>query len=156
MALDTLIDLRDVVVSTIDREGNPASRIIDMMFREEDEVLQKIYEKNPSFGELFPADGETKNMEFFSIYKGKGELFDLSGERVKMQRVRFDSGGEEVSPAGCTITDVCINCGKCERVCPFEAISKKEHYEINRTYCDECGICNHVCPVDAIELPTGL
>ena len=51
------------------------------------------------------------------------------------------------------MTDACIFCGKCEAVCPQNAIrvTKKEHH-INRRLCDACGICVSTCPVGALEI----
>ncbi len=201
MAWDTIMEEKETVISTMDKDGFPASRIVDIMFQQEDglffltctvkpfyfelmksekialtvmtknflqvrikgyckkvedSMLKKIYEKNPSFQDLFPQNDSVKNMEVFKVYKGKGELFDLSDEFQKMQRARFSFGEMQVNNAGCVITDTCINCGKCEKACPFGAISKEEHYRINPIQCDECGICYQVCPVNAIRLPSGL
>lgn len=51
------------------------------------------------------------------------------------------------------ITEACVLCGKCEAVCPHNAIrvTKKEHH-INRCLCDACGICVSTCPVGALEI----
>ena len=50
-----------------------------------------------------------------------------------------------------TITEKCIGCGACERVCPVDCISgerKQQHY-IDYNRCTHCGQCVSVCPVDA-------
>lgn len=52
------------------------------------------------------------------------------------------------------VTDVCINCGACEPVCPVEAISEDTatgKRKIDADKCLDCGACQGVCPVDAIE-----
>lgn len=62
-------------------------------------------------------------------------------------------------PAGvCThltrfeITDRCIGCGTCKKICPVSAISgmPKEHHEIDQKKCIKCGSCHEACPVAAI------
>lgn len=62
-------------------------------------------------------------------------------------------------PAGvCTalleffITDKCIGCTKCSRVCPVTAISGKvkEKHIIDTDKCIKCGACMDACPVNAI------
>ncbi len=50
-----------------------------------------------------------------------------------------------------TITDKCVNCGKCEEVCPVQAISKGEKtYVIDADTCVSCGQCAEECPSQAI------
>lgn len=44
---------------------------------------------------------------------------------------------------------LCIKCGKCEKVCRFDAI---EALKINPFLCEGCGTCSLVCPTDAIKL----
>jgi len=54
------------------------------------------------------------------------------------------------------ITEACVNCGACERMCPSGGISEGESiYVIDASLCSECvGFhhtqqCARVCPVDA-------
>ena len=50
------------------------------------------------------------------------------------------------------ITDECIGCTKCTKVCPTSCISgkKKELHQINQKKCIKCGACVETCPVSAI------
>ena len=54
------------------------------------------------------------------------------------------------------ITDKCIGCGICARVCPVNCISgeKKEKHVIDQAACIKCGVCLEKCPpkIGAIEL----
>ncbi len=51
----------------------------------------------------------------------------------------------------------CIQCGKCARNCPEEAITQnpKGVYMINKKKCVACGKCVEVCPFHLIVLPAG-
>ncbi len=50
------------------------------------------------------------------------------------------------------ISDKCTSCGKCQEVCPVEAISKGEkQYQIDPDKCVSCGQCVEECPVQAIS-----
>jgi len=45
----------------------------------------------------------------------------------------------------------CIQCGKCEDVCRFDAISSENNtYIVEDLSCEGCGYCARVCPTDAI------
>jgi len=46
--------------------------------------------------------------------------------------------------------DVCMLCGGCASVCPFNCITVTER-EVIIENCKECGICEKFCPVGAIE-----
>ncbi len=51
----------------------------------------------------------------------------------------------------------CIQCGKCARNCPEEAITQnpKGVWMINKKKCVACGKCAEVCPFHLIVLPEG-
>lgn len=53
---------------------------------------------------------------------------------------------------GFWVTDQCISCGKCERICPVVAIQMecgKPTWTVS--HCAHCMACVHNCPVEAIE-----
>jgi MinD superfamily P-loop ATPase len=43
----------------------------------------------------------------------------------------------------------CIQCGKCEELCRFNAIEK---LSVDPVLCEGCGVCAYLCPVEAVEL----
>jgi len=49
--------------------------------------------------------------------------------------------------------DTCIECGLCQELCRFDAISD---YRIDPVACEGCGFCAHACPVDAISMNDNL
>lgn len=46
-----------------------------------------------------------------------------------MERERFSFGGMKAFKAGLNITDKCITCGKCARICTFNAIKPGKPYD---------------------------
>ncbi|MGL4993508.1 MAG: [FeFe] hydrogenase, group A [Bacteroidales bacterium] len=50
------------------------------------------------------------------------------------------------------VTEKCIGCGACKRVCPVDCISgeKKQRHFIHTKICTHCGQCIQACPVNAI------
>ncbi len=50
------------------------------------------------------------------------------------------------------ITDTCIGCTRCKKVCPVDCISGevKQLHVIDQDLCISCGACYDICPVDAI------
>ena len=47
----------------------------------------------------------------------------------------------------------CTNCGRCARVCRFDAIPfKNNKYVVDEIDCEGCGYCAKICPTSAIEM----
>ena len=43
----------------------------------------------------------------------------------------------------------CINCGACQKICPFKINIKKCYFKnLNHKLCIGCGLCNFVCPAN--------
>ena len=48
--------------------------------------------------------------------------------------------------------ELCTACGKCEKLCRFDAISRDgETYQVDPVACEGCGVCAWFCDADAIE-----
>ena len=53
------------------------------------------------------------------------------------------------------VTDACISCGLCERICPTGTISMQDRKPVWANTCVQCVACIHRCPVRAIEYGKG-
>ncbi|MFX1425586.1 MAG: FAD-dependent oxidoreductase [Promethearchaeota archaeon] len=69
---------------------------------------------------------------------------------------RFLSSGDIVASGLVAEVDdeICIGCGVCTKLCPYNAISKNEHEVavVNRLMCKGCGVCGASCPENAIKI----
>ncbi len=111
-------------------------------------VVDKVFEHNPVMTDLYP--GEKRDiLDAFHLYRGRGEIFDLSVEPPLRERFAF--GGAAVNPVGYWINERCTACGACLEACPVDVISAGDVYLIDRSHCLECGRCAEVCPDGAVE-----
>lgn len=61
----------------------------------------------------------------------------------------FHSGNEAIITPG-----KCNNCGLCESLCRFNAISNDgDHFQVNPLRCEGCKVCVTLCPEHAIKFP---
>ncbi len=50
------------------------------------------------------------------------------------------------------ITDLCIGCKGCARICPIKCIDfKVRPLLIDQSQCNQCGRCARICPRRAIQ-----
>ena len=129
--------------------------------------VDKIFEEQPYLANVYP--GETREITtIFCIDRGEVEYFNLGVKPIF--RETYALGDVKIKGKGYFITDKCIGCGKCTRICPqscidkAEAESKSENerrnewedgkrklFVINQNHCLHCGSCFENCPVGAVE-----
>jgi uncharacterized pyridoxamine 5'-phosphate oxidase family protein len=140
-------------VCAMDRHYVNARITGDIRFCKSRDMVDKIFTHNPVLTELYPD--EKKNiLEAFHLYKGKGEIFDLSLRPPR--RDRFAFGGATVNPPGYRINENCTACGLCRESCPVGVISEGDIFSVNGNSCLECGICAEICPENAVEQSLGM
>ena len=112
---------------------------------EQKEWLDRIFEENPSMNDVYPGDSRYV-LEAFCIDNGEVEFFDLG--QTPIVRESFKLGDSVLEEKGFEISEACIQCGRCESICPQKCI---KNYVINQTHCLHCGLCQEECPVDAVR-----
>lgn len=50
------------------------------------------------------------------------------------------------------ITDKCVGCGMCRKICPLECIEgrPRKRHKVDGDRCIDCGACGRICPHDAV------
>lgn len=111
-------------------------------------LLDKIFEVNPYMADIYP--GNTRSaLEVFQLYEGQGEYFDLNQKPVF--RESFTLGDTELAQSGYFVTDGCIGCKMCYKVCPQKCIDiTKKPVVIQQEHCLHCGRCAESCPKQVI------
>jgi len=142
-----------IALCAIDKNYTMIRVKVDIKFCEQRNIIDKIFEKNPILNTLYP-NKKREILEAFKLFKGQGEIFELS--KSPIVRSRFAFGGENLVLQTYTINDNCVFCGKCFEVCPSKAIirSVNNSYSITISACLECGACFEVCPANAIARET--
>lgn len=111
-------------------------------------LLNKIFEENPYMKEIYPVNTRHA-LEVFQLYEGQGEYFDLSSKPIF--RDTFSLGDKKATQAKYIVSEECIGCDKCAKICPQQCIDKGSPYIIKEANCLHCGLCLETCPVKAIK-----
>lgn len=106
-----------------------------------------IFEEQPYLGNVYPDDTRSIGI-IFCIDQGEVEYFNLGVNPIF--RETYSLGNAIIREKGYVITDACIGCGKCEKLCPQRCIERGTPYKINQQHCLHCGNCYENCPVQAI------
>ena len=56
-----------------------------------------------------------------------------------------------MQPKRFTVSDACVSCGKCEKVCPLGNIHMQDGRPVWGNHCTHCMACLSGCPAEAIE-----
>lgn len=106
--------------------------------------IDRIFEENPSMKDVYPGNSRYV-LEAFCVENGEVEFFDLGQTPIVRESYRLGDG--TVNEKGFEISDACIQCGKCESICPQKCI---QNFSIQQSHCLHCGLCMEECPVDAV------
>ena len=109
--------------------------------------VDEVFRQNPGMNEVYPGDTRYI-LDAFLIYEGYGEWFDLLNYPINRETFSYGTA-EEV--CGFRITDLCIGCGACLKVCPQKCIEEGIPFAIRREHCLQCGACMEVCPAGAVK-----
>ena len=115
---------------------------------EQEKWRDLIFEEQPYLANVYP--GDTRDIGIiFCIDQAEVEYFNLGVNPIF--RETYSLGSVTLKKKGYRITEKCIGCGKCKRVCPQRCIDEGNPYVINQNHCLHCGNCYENCPVKAIE-----
>lgn len=189
--LRTLREIKDVAFATVDENGCPQIRIIDIMIAEGEKVyfctargkdfykqlmengqiavtgmnkayqmirlngkahrveeqrawIDRIFEENPSMNDVYPGNSRYV-LEAFCVDNGEVEFFDLGQMPIVRENLRLGDGA--AAGKGFEISATCIQCGKCEHICPQQCI---QNFTIQQNHCLHCGLCMEECSVGAV------
>lgn len=115
---------------------------------EQEKWRDLIFEEQPYLANVY--QGDTRDIGIiFCIDQAEVEYFNLGVNPIF--RETYSLGSVILKKKGYHITEKCIGCGKCKRVCPQRCIDEGNPYVINQNHCLHCGNCYENCPVKAIE-----
>lgn len=110
--------------------------------------IDTIFAEQPYLSNVYPGDTRQLAGMVFEIANGEVEYFNLGVNPIF--RESYVIGNAEITPKGYFITEDCIGCGKCVKVCPQRAIERGNPSVIRQENCLHCGSCHEICSVSAI------
>ncbi len=125
-----------------------SARAIPVSQGEQQKWTDIIFDEQPYLANVYP--GDTRKIGIvFEIRDAEIEYFNLGVNPIFRESYTIGTG--TVRPKGYYITETCIGCGKCVKVCPQKAIENGKPSIIHQEHCLHCGNCFENCPVKAIK-----
>lgn len=137
-------------ISYVNLKDNKSVRINGIAKKLDDQKkwIDLMFEENPFMNNVYP--GESRYiLEPFKVVSGEIEYFDLTQKPIFRQSFKIND--EMISEKGYVITEKCIECGLCAKMCPQKIISEGKPYIISKDNCLHCGLCYENCPAKAIK-----
>lgn len=112
-------------------------------------AIDAIFEEQPYLANLYPGYKRYIGI-CFEIKDGSIEYFNLGVNPIFRETYTIGNGIAEFK--GYQVTDRCIGCAICQKVCPQNCIDLANgKATIRQQNCLHCGACFEKCPVNAIE-----
>ena len=179
MNLETCLKKMELVgvlaFATVDQEGAPQIRNISAIHYEKD-AIYFFTARGKNFCRELQEDGRVQILcytRYKEMIRMSGKAYTVAEEEQEkwrdlifidqaeveyfnlgvnpIFRETYSLGSVTLKKKGYHITEKCIGCGKCKRVCPQRCIDEGKPYVINQNHCLHCGNCYENCPVKAIE-----
>lgn len=120
---------------------------------EQKKWIDMIFEEQPYLSNVYP--GDTRNIGIvFEIKNAEIEYFNLGVNPIF--RGTCATGNARICNKGYQITERCIGCGKCAKICPQRCILPGTPFVIRQEHCLHCGGCMEACPAGAVEKREGI
>jgi Uncharacterized conserved protein len=196
-------EIHSTVFATVDKEGLPVARVIDIMLTDENslyfitakgkefyqqlldkkfvaisgmtseegslkkkaisirgkveniggQLLGRVFEENPYMADIYPTQESRSALEVFRLYEGTGEYFNLSTKPITRKSfvIGIETQGLYTNRNGYFITESCVGCGACVKVCPQNCIDTGQvPFVIHQENCLHCGNCKDKCNFKAV------